>query len=469
MFEKQKIPALVSIGLFTFMSTLDGSIVNVALPTIARELAIPLSQATWVVTIYLVIISGLIVLFGRLGDLLGKTTIFRYGMMIFTIGSLLSGINLGLPFLLFARSFQAIGASMTMSNSFGITSTLFPPNQRARAMSIIAMFVSLGSIAGPAIGGLILSIANWSYIFWINVPIGAIAFWVGNRYLPKEKPLGTLSEVDWLGACQLLMTMLLFFLGMNSGQSIGWHHILVWLLLLLSGLTFASFIWQEKRSPSPLLNLHIFDNHTFGVSVVLSAMFFTVNAYVNILTPFYLQNFRGWSAGMAGIIMMSIPASMFVFAPISGILSDRYNKEIITLIGISGLIVSQIGFLIFGQATPIWLIVTILLLTGMSAGIFQSPNSALVMASVNKQYLGIAGSINALGRNVAFVFGNIFATTILFLLMSRQAGHRVATYDPQHPSLFMTAMHNSLYFSLTLAIVAWLLTAKRLFQTKKSS
>lgn len=265
------------------------------------------------------------------------------------------------------------------------------------------------------------------------------------------------------------MTMLLFFLGMNSGQSIGWHHILVWLLLLLSGLTFASFIWQEKRSPSPLLNLHIFDNHTFGVSVVLSAMFFTVNAYVNILTPFYLQNFRGWSAGMAGIIMMSIPASMFVFAPISGILSDRYNKEIITLIGISGLIVSQIGFLIFGQATPIWLIVTILLFTGMSAGIFQSPNSALVMASVNKQYLGIAGSINALGRNVAFVFGNIFATTILFLLMSRQAGHRVATYDPQHPSLFMTAMHNSLYFSLTLAIVAWLLTAKRLFQTKKSS
>lgn len=125
MFEKQKIPALVSIGLFTFMSTLDGSIVNVALPTIARELAIPLSQATWVVTIYLVIISGLIVLFGRLGDLLGKTTIFRYGMMIFTIGSLLSAINLGLPFLLFARSFQAIGASMTMSNSFGITSTLF--------------------------------------------------------------------------------------------------------------------------------------------------------------------------------------------------------------------------------------------------------------------------------------------------------------------------------------------------------
>ncbi|MDN5403118.1 MAG: MFS transporter, partial [Lactococcus sp.] len=175
MFSKEKFPGLLALGIFTFMSTLDGSIVNIALPSMAREMHLEMGQVTWSVTIYLVVISGLILLFGRLGDLLGKTKIFNIGSLIFTLGSLLAGINLGLHFLLFSRIVQAIGASMTMSNSFGITSQLFEPALRARAMSIMSMFVSLGAIAGPAIGGFILQLASWSYIFWINVPLGVVA------------------------------------------------------------------------------------------------------------------------------------------------------------------------------------------------------------------------------------------------------------------------------------------------------
>src|SRR5574340_1201773 len=200
MFSKEKFPGLLALGIFTFMSTLDGSIVNIALPSMAREMHLDMGQVTWSVTIYLVVISGLILLFGRLGDLIGKTKIFNYGSLLFTFGSLLAGINLGLHFLLFARIIQAIGASMTMSNSFGITSQLFEPALRARAMSIMSMFVSLGAIAGPAIGGFILQLASWSYIFWINVPLGVVAYLIGRKALPEDKGSGTFKDADLLGS-----------------------------------------------------------------------------------------------------------------------------------------------------------------------------------------------------------------------------------------------------------------------------
>lgn len=148
--------SMTAVGLFTFMSTLDASIVNIALPVMSKEMNIPMNQATWTVSIYLIVISGLLALFGNLGDQLGKIKIFRIGTIVFTLGSVLAGIDLGLPFLLFARFVQAVGASMTMSNSFGITTTLAPQNLRGRAMSFIAAWVSLGSILGPALGGLLL-------------------------------------------------------------------------------------------------------------------------------------------------------------------------------------------------------------------------------------------------------------------------------------------------------------------------
>ena len=190
---------LVALGMFTFMSTLDASIVNIALPVMANDLSIPMNQATWSVSIYLITISGLLTLFGNLGDQLGKIRVFKWGTYIFTLGSLLAGINLGLGFLLLARVVQAVGASMTMSNSFGISTSVAPANMRARAMATIAMFVSLGSIAGPAVGGLILSILKWPFIFWINVPLGLITIVLGEFIFPKTNRTKELLTIDWIG------------------------------------------------------------------------------------------------------------------------------------------------------------------------------------------------------------------------------------------------------------------------------
>ncbi|GFH42764.1 MFS transporter [Lactococcus hodotermopsidis] len=469
MFTKEKFPGLLALGIFTFMSTLDGSIVNIALPSMAREMHLDMGQVTWSVTIYLVVISGLILLFGRLGDLIGKTKIFSYGSLLFTFGSLLAGINLGLYFLLFARIIQAIGASMTMSNSFGITSQLFEPKIRARAMSIMSMFVSLGSIAGPAIGGFILQIASWSYIFWINVPLGVVAYLIGRKALPKDEGAGTIKDADLLGATQMFLTVVTFFVAVSLGQAQGFTTVPVILSFLAMIGLLVWFIHTEKTVEKPLLNLGIFKSKLFTISVITSMTMFTAGSFVNILMPFYLQNFRACAAGFAGIVMMAYPVGMFIFSPISGVLSDKFDKEIITFLGISGVLVVQFGYLIIGGTTALILVMVFLFAHGASVGFFQSPNNALVMSTVENRFLGIAGSVNALGRNLGFVLGTTFATTVLFVSMSSQMGHRVSGYVKSRPEVFLNGMHVAFYVAFALVIVAWLMSGYRLLTRKKSA
>ena len=247
---KNRTKVLLTIGLFTLMSTLDGSIVNIALPTMARELNVSTSQITWVVTIYLIVISAIILIFGRLADLIGKTTVTRWGWTIFIVGSLLAGLNigLGLPFLLFARVVQAIGASMFMATSFGIVAQVFPVESRARAMSITSMFVSVGSIAGPALGGLILQVASWNYIFWINVPIGILAWIFGSRALPEDEGQGSIKEVDLSGGLQMTAVIVLLFMALNFGQTLGWNNPLLLLGVALGFiLLLALFLRSAER------------------------------------------------------------------------------------------------------------------------------------------------------------------------------------------------------------------------------
>ncbi|MDT2574313.1 MFS transporter [Lactococcus petauri] len=466
---KNRTKVLLTIGLFTLMSTLDGSIVNIALPTMARELNVSTSQITWVVTIYLIVISAIILIFGRLADLIGKTTVTRWGWTIFIVGSLLAGLNigLGLPFLLFARVVQAIGASMFMATSFGIVAQVFPVESRARAMSITSMFVSVGSIAGPALGGLILQVASWNYIFWINVPIGILAWIFGSRALPEDEGQGSIKEVDLSGGLQMTAVIVLLFMALNFGQTLGWNNPLLLLGVALGFILFVSFIFTERRKEKPLLDLGIFKNRLFSLSLLMSLLNFTVAMFASILLPFYLQDYRDYAPGAAGFIMMAYPAAMLIVSPIAGALADKIDKEVITFVGISGIVLSQIGYLLIRADSPQWWVIAILLLQGASMGAFQSPNNALIMETVERKYLGIAGSVNSLIRNMAFVLGTSVATIILFLSMSSQLGYTVRTYLPEHPDTFLQGMHMAFVCSLVLTSISWILAGARLLGRKK--
>lgn len=459
---------MTALGLFTFMSTLDASIVNIALPIISRDLSIPMNQATWTVAIYLIVISGLLTFFGRLGDQVGKIRIFKWGTYIFTLGSLFAGFNLGLPFLLFARVVQAVGASMTMSNSFGITTDLAPTAMRARAMSFIALFVSMGSIAGPALGGIILQYLPWSYIFWINVPVGLLAILAGSYFFPKSRPRTQHIEIDWIGSGLFFSLIVVFFLGVNLAQIIGFAAPLALVLDAVSLALLAAFISWERRVSEPLLDLSIFKTSLFTLSLIASVLVFTTNFFSNVLLPFYLENLRGFSTGKSGFYMMTIPVAMLIGAPIAGIVADKFDREYVTLVALSGLVVAMFGWRAVGGDSPMVFVVLMMALAGLGTAFFQTPNNALIMTAAPQSQLGVAGALNALARNLGMIIGTSAVTTALYLSMSNTLGHNVVSYPVGHDAVFVDGMHTAFTLGAVLVLVAWGITFVRVLMRIKA-
>ncbi|KRK36169.1 MFS transporter [Levilactobacillus parabrevis] len=463
--QKHRWLILVAVCLFTFMSTLDGSIVNIALPVISKDIAIPMNQAEWVVSIYLITICALLLLFGKLGDTRGKIRIFKIGSVLFTVGSLLCGFSVGLGFLLVARTIQAIGAAMTMATNSGIITEVFPFNERGRALGMIGSFVALGSIAGPGVGGLILAHFNWGYIFWINVPIGIVALLIGQRILPKDITVSR-QAIDKPGAGLFALMMVTLFAGVFIGQEIGFTRPVILGLFAVAIVATVFFVRLELRIDNPILALHLFENKRFTISILCAFLIFVANFFFNVIAPFYLENARGMAANYAGYALMTFPIVQVVVAPIAGSISDRIGPEILTFIGLVLISVSQVGYMLATLATPLWVFMFFIGLVGFGNGVFMAPNNAIVMSSVPVRDLGVAGGVNALAREMGMVVGISIATTVLFSAMGHYAGHKVTAYLPAHPEVFISGMHVAFMVSLVICLVASVITGWQLFSRR---
>lgn len=463
--QKHRWWILVAICLFTFMSTLDGSIVNIALPVISKDIAIPMNQAEWVVSIYLIVICALLLLFGKLGDTHGKIRIFKIGSVLFTVGSLLCGFSVGLSFLLVARTIQAVGAAMTMATNSGIITEVFPFNERGRALGMIGSFVALGSIAGPGVGGLILAHFDWGYIFWINVPIGIVALLMGYRILPKDI-LVSKQAIDKLGAGLFALIVVTLFAGVFVGQEIGFTKPLILGLFAVATVATIFFVRLELRIDNPILALQLFKNKRFTISLLCAFLIFVANFFFNVISPFYLENARGMAANFAGYALMTFPIVQVVVAPIAGSISDRIGPEILTFVGLVLISISQIGYMLANLATPLWVFMFFIGLVGFGNGVFMAPNNTIVMSSVPMKDLGVAGGVNALAREMGMVVGISIATTVLFSAMGHYAGHKVTAYLPAHPEIFISGMHVAFMVSLAICLVASVITGWRVFSRR---
>lgn len=454
---------LIVMNLFTFMSTLDGSIVNIALPTLSKSLNLPIAQAEWVSTIYLMAICAAILFFGKLGDSIGKIHIFKIGTMIFLIGSLLCGFSNTLTMLLIARVIQAIGASMTMANSQGIVTDIFPANERGKALGLVGTFVSLGSIAGPSLGGVILSALGWQYIFWVNIPIGLIAVIFGWKMLPKDM-VQTHAKIDIAGTLLFTVFILSLFSGLLLGQQAGYGDIRIIGALILAVVMLGIFLWVEAHKKEPLLHLHIFRNSLFSLGIICGFLVFVANFCFNIIAPFYTQSILNLEPFQAGLLLMLFPIAMVIIAPLSGALSDKIGSELLTFAGLIVMVVAQFGLATLHAGSALITVGVLITMLGIGSGMFQSPNTSLIMSKIPKTQLGIAGSVNALIRNIGMVVGITVATTTLFGVMSNKAGHRVTGLIPDRPDIFLSGMHIVFITSASICLVAALLTGWRLLR-----
>lgn len=457
---------LLAVVMMTFMSCLDSSIVNVALPVMSKKLSVSMASIQWVVTSYLVIISASILLFGRLGDIKGKTKVFKAGIVLFTIGSFLCGISSTIEFLVISRVIQAIGAASTMSTSQGIITHIFPQNERGRALGISGSFVALGTLVGPPLGGAIVSAFKWEYIFLINIPVAIITFILAIKMFPKTSSVKD-EDLDLKGAFLFGISIIIFFTSITKGQTIGFSDYRIVTAIILSLILFVIFILVEKKVKDPLLDLNIFNNSLFSISIFCGFISFVAGFCSNMIQPFYLQDALKFSPSTAGLFMMTYPIILAVVAPLSGHISDKIGSEILTFIG---LIFTSSGLFLMSTLNLKSSSLTIIGFTSVMAvgnGLFQSPNNSLVMSTVDKSKLGIAGSVNALVRNLGMVVGVSLSTTLLYNRMSHKIGHRVVTFIHGREDVFIYGMKFVYWTAAAICLSGALLTAYRLYSKNR--
>ncbi len=456
--------AVVLIG--PFMSTLDSSIVNVALPTMAEHLGVGMGAIQWVVTSYLILISSTILMFGRIADLKGKKAVYQYGFLIFSIGSLFCGISGTITTLIISRIVQAVGAAMTMSCSQAIITNVFPANERGRALGLSGTTVALGTMIGPPLGGIMVGLFNWESIFLINVPIGVIAFILGVKLLPKDKKKNE-ERFDILGGILFLISIVALFWAMLSAESMGWQNkiIVAGFLVALAGLI--AFYFWEKKVDQPMVDFTLFHNKLFTVSIICAFISFLVIFCTNIIHPFYLQNAIKLSPERAGLLMMVYPISIALIAPISGYLSDKIGSEVLTLLGLALTATGLVSMSFFTLDSTYLSIILRVVVLGIGNGLFQSPNNSLVMSTVPRYKLGIAASINALTRNLGMVFGIAFSLTLLYNRMSIKIGYSVDSFVEGREDVFIYAMKFVYRTAALICLLGIILTLFRLMQRKK--
>ena len=464
-YAKHKWSILAVLIFMPFMATLDGTIVNVALPVMVKDLKTDMESIQLVVIVYLIAVVASILLFGRLGDIKGKGRLFMFGTAVFTIGSLMAGLSHDLNTLIVSRAIEGIGGAAAMANNQGIITEVFPASERGRALGISGISVALGTMLGPPIGGLIVSSLSWNYIFLINVPVGIVGFLLALRLLPRGTK--TKQKVDTLGAVTLAAAVILFFDALLSGQNVGYDRYYIILAFVGCIVLFALFIWFEKKSKQPIVDLSLFKNSLFTISIVCVLIQFFAMSGISIIQPFYIEDVLKIDPGQTGLIMMSFPIVMGIMSPLSGYISDKVGAAKITLVG---LVVMTAGLYLLSTMTaaePVAKLILFLCIVGFGAGVFSAPNTSLIMSTAPAGKLGITGSINAFTRNFGSVTGISLLTTLLYSLMSSKVGYQVKGFISGKPDVFVYGMQTVYGIGVMILCVSVLLTIIRLFQDKR--
>ncbi|GHP14479.1 MFS transporter [Lentilactobacillus fungorum] len=457
------------LGMFSFLTSLSGSSTNLAIPKIAISMDISSSMATWIVQIGLITTAILLVMFGHIGDILSKDAVFMAGGIGFLIGSAITGFAPDFAIILVGRVIQAIGAAMIMANSMGIVTEYFPDKRRAEALAMISMFISVGSISGPGIGGFIISVSSWRWIYWINIPLGILVLWLGFKFLPvPRESWGHIRQVtkgaNWTGQNLFTVGIIIFFLSGSFFQS-GRSQLLMGLLFFAIGgaITVYSFI-QDDKANLPWIAPEVLHNRGFMTSILALMLVMMVNSFSNILLPFYLQSYNGMSPFTSGLVIMLQSVTMLMTTPFAGVLADRINRELMTVVGLLILMISQVGYAFFPQGLDMWKIIPPIILNGIGMAIFLSPNNALTMGMVDKKMSGIAGSLNSFARTLGMTVGISFASSMLFFQLPG-----VTRISPAVGDRFVRAFYNVFWLATVISAIALIVVLVRYLGSKKNS
>lgn len=450
------IQIMIAVAVGTFMGPLDSSVVNIALPKITSGFNTTLATAQWVVMAYLLIISSLLLTFGRLGDMLGHKKIYISGFVIFTVGSLLCGMAPSISALIGFRVVQAVGAGMLMSMGPAIITDITPPKERGKYMGVIAVSVSIALSTGPVLGGFLTDKFGWPSIFFINVPVGIIATILAQRVIPKTGGHDA-QPFDVKGAVMFFIALTGILLPLSYTERFGWSNPYLLAGLFVGVLLLVMFVFMEKRIKHPMIDLSLFNNRLFSMANLSALLNYIALFSTVLIMPFYLQQLRGMPPSKAGLLLIPMPLTTMLVAPISGSISDRVDSRYISSLG---MLIVTIGMGVLSNLkvdSSHLTIIIALVIVGLGSGMFQTPNNSAVMGSVPPNRRGIASGLLACMRNVGMVLGVAISgavfTNHLSYLTARFASQGLSGVELKVQA-FTGAMHLAYVVSAVIAGLA---------------
>jgi EmrB/QacA subfamily drug resistance transporter len=386
------------------MAAIDSTIVILALPQMMEKLHADLVHMIWVIMAYILLSTVLLLTFGRVADMFGRVRLYNLGFVVFTVGSALCGLSQTALHLILARLVQGAGAALMMVNSPAIITEVFPPNERGRALGINGITWAIGGIAGPLLGGLILSIASWRWIFYINVPIGIIGSLWGYFALKEMTVRKREEKFDPLGAFMFSAGLIALLFALTLGIQFSWISPAILSLFGLFVVMLPLFLFWERRAAKPVLDLSLFDNRIYNFSVLAAMLQSLAMFATNFLIVFYLQAVRGYDPLTAAILLIPLSIVSAVVGPLSGLLADHIGARAPATAGVLLQAAALLWFIFkLAPSTPYGSIVIGLVLVGLGGGLFWSPNTSAAMNGAPTDRLGIASATLATLRQTGMV------------------------------------------------------------------
>jgi EmrB/QacA subfamily drug resistance transporter len=406
--------ALIIACLSSFLTPFMGSSINIALPSIEKEFQIDAVFLSWIATSYLLAVAVSLVPFGRMADIYGRKKIYTFGIISFTVFSLLSALAISAPMLIIFRIFQGIGSAMIFATGIAILTSVFPPQERGKALGINVAAVYIGLSLGPFLGGFLTQHFTWRSIFLLNIPLGLIIILLIFWKLKGEWAEAKGEKFDVIGSFIYGIALIAFVLSLLPDMMALWM-----ILLLLLGLVGISvFVMWETKIKSPVFEVKLFmTNKVFAFSNLAALINYSATFAVTFFLSLYLQHVKGLSPQNAGFILIAQPIVMVVCSPFAGRLSDRIEPRIVASLGMTVTTFGLFFFILLNENSTLLSIIARLILLGIGLALFSSPNTNAIMSSVERRFYGIAsgavGTMRTLGMMVSMAIASlIFARFI---------------------------------------------------------
>ena len=439
----------------TFMSTLSAGIVNIALPTMSSEFGVSLESIQLVVSFYMLVLTCLLPVFGKLSDIYSRKWMYLGGFITFGVGALLGALSNSLLTMLLARGIQGIGSSAMMATSQALIAQIFHGASRGKAFGAIGAVVACGSLAGPAIGGALIQAFGWKSIFWLSVPIAIAGVWRGIYLIPRFNAHKRV-KMDYYGATLYVLMSFSFLAALNTASDKGWGNPLILSGFTLSLVFLLLFLRREKTAKTPFLELEIFKNPVISIGCLVALLGYLALFVNTVLLPFYLTDILGLDPIKIGLLILPFPITLAITSAVAGTLNAKWPARILTTAGFILIIIGTILFAFIGTSPSISYIVLAQLIMGAGSGTFQVPNNNTVVSAAPKGKLGVVASMNALARNVGMIFGIAFSVAVFAAIE-----HGLQAHGASQQASFMGGIKGAMLLGTCSATLGAILSVRR--------